>query len=400
MDKTHTTGDLKLVRKLNKSIVFNFIKDHGPVSRAEIAKQTSLNKATVSSLVEELIHENFVREIGTGKSSGGRRPVLLLFNGDAGSVIGVDLGVHYISILLTNLNSEVLWSKETAISPEQSPEEIIDTLVSLIQQAVQLAPQTTHGILGIGVGVPGIVDYKNGSVLLAPNLNWRKTPLKRILEEHTKLPVYLDNEANMAALGEKMFGAGNGYDHMAYISSGIGIGVGLILNDELYRGAIGYAGEMGHMTIERNGLKCPCGNRGCWEMYASEKAFYMRMKEDYRLADVSRTSFYDYVNEANRGNDRVIANLNETGEYLGIGVANIVNTFNPNLVVIGNTLAAGGKWIFNPIEKTLATRALHFSTEHVKVVRSQLGDRACAIGSVSSILQNLFAVSDRPSPLP
>ncbi len=126
----------------------------------------------------------------------------------------------------------------------------------------------------------------------------------------------------------------------------------------------------------------------------------MRMKEDYRLSDVSRTSFYDYVNEANRGNDRVIANLNETGEYLGIGVANIVNTFNPNLVVIGNTLAAGGKWIFNPIEKTLATRALHFSTEHVKVVRSQLGDRACAIGSVSSILQNLFAVSDRPSPLP
>lgn len=400
MDKTHTTGDLKLVRKLNKSIVFNFIKDHGPVSRAEIAKQTSLNKATVSSLVEELIRENFVREIGTGKSSGGRRPVLLLFNGDAGSVIGVDLGVHYISILLTNLNSEVLWSKETAVSPGESPEEIIDTLVSLIQQAVQLAPQTTHGILGIGVGVPGIVDYKNGSVLLAPNLNWRKTPLKRILEEHTELPVYIDNEANMAALGEKMFGAGAGYDHMAYISSGIGIGVGLILNDELYRGAIGYAGEMGHMTIERNGLKCPCGNRGCWEMYASEKAFYMRMKEDYRLADVSRTSFYDYVNEANRGNDRVIANLNETGEYLGIGVANIVNTFNPNLVVIGNTLAAGGKWIFNPIEKTLATRALHFSTEHVKVVQSQLGDRACAIGSVSSILQNLFAVSDRPSPLP
>lgn len=399
MKKTHVTGDLKLVRKLNKSIVFNFIKDHGPVSRAEIAKQTSLNKATVSSLVEELIDENFIREIGTGKSSGGRRPVLLLFNGDAGSVIGVDLGVHYISILLTNLNSEVLWNKETAISPEESSENIVHTLISLIKEAIQHAPQTTHGILGIGVGVPGIVDYNNGSVLLAPNLNWKKTPLQSILEEHTKLPVLIDNEANMAALGEKMFGNGVGHDHMAYVSAGIGIGVGLILNDELYRGAIGYAGEMGHMTIEHNGLKCPCGNRGCWEMYASEKAFYMRMREDDRLSDVSRTSFYDYVHKADQGDGQVIAHLNEIGEYLGIGLANIVNTFNPKLLVIGNTLSGGGKWIFNPIEKTLATRALHFSNKHVTVMRSKLGNRACAIGSVSSILQNLFAVSEMPSSL-
>lgn len=399
MDKSHLTGDLRLVRKLNKSIVFNYIKDHGPISRAEIAKQTSLNKATVSSLVEELIDENFVREIGAGKSSGGRRPVLLLFNGDAGSVIGVDLGVNYISILITNLNCEVLWSKETKISPDKSVGEIIDKLVSVIKEAIQHAPQTTHGILGIGVGVPGIVDYDNGTVLLAPNLKWKKTPLQSILEEHTHLPVFIDNEANMAALGEKMFGAGIGHEDMCYVSAGIGIGTGFILNNELYRGAIGYAGEMGHMTIERNGLKCPCGNRGCWEMYASEKAFYMRMKEEHTLSDVTRSSFYHYVREANSGNGEVITILSEIGEHLGIGVANIVNIFNPKLVVIGNTIATGGKWILNPIEKVLATRALNFSNEHVTVVQSQLGDRACAIGSISSILQNLFAFSDKHSPL-
>ena len=290
-------------------------------------------------------------------------------------------------------------SKETNISPGETSEEIVKKLVFLINEAIQNAPKTPHGILGVGVGVPGIVDYENGSVLLAPNLNWRKTPLRSILEEHIQLPVFIDNEANMAALGEKMFGNGVGHENMVYVSAGIGIGVGLILNNKLYRGAIGYAGEMSHMTIERNGLRCPCGNRGCWEMYASEKAFYTRTLGNYHSSNISRRSFYDYVNEANRGNVQVIANLNETGEYLGIGVANIINTFNPKLVVIGNTLAAGGKWILNPIEKTLATRALNFSSEHVTIVQSQLGDHACAIGSISSILQNLFTFPDKISPL-
>ncbi|MDQ0338604.1 glucokinase-like ROK family protein [Caldalkalibacillus uzonensis] len=393
------TGDQEYVRRLNRSIVLNHIKEYGPISRAEIAKDTSLNKATVSSLVEQLINENLVKEIGAGHSSGGRRPVLLLFNAEAGSVIGVDLGVNYILVVLTNLSSHIKWSKKVFLSPAEDFQSVLDKLYKLIGEAIEHAPQTPHGILGIGVGIPAITDHQRGIVLFAPNLQWKDVNLKDLLEQRFSLPVVIDNEANMGALGEKMFGNGAGYQHIAYISVGIGIGVGLVLDNQVYRGANGFAGEMGHMIIEKNGLKCSCGNRGCWEMYASEKSLYMRM-EEIQFPLSSTDPLQSILQAAETGHHQVIASLHDIGEYLGIGISNIINAFNPDCVIIGNTLSQADRWIIAPIEKVINSRTLPFSRQHVQVKLSNLGDKACVIGAVSSILTQHFSFNGTQMAVP
>lgn len=375
------TWNQQVVKRNNKSLVLAMIKDQAPLSRADIAQRLGLNKSTVSSLVNELIEEELVYETGPGESSGGRRPVLLLFNQFAGYSIGIDIGVNYILGLLTDLQGNIITEKNIQLK-ELGYSEVTKQVKEMIGALIEATPSCRYGVVGIGVGVPGIVD-KDGQVLLAPNLGWKQTLLKKELVDHYNLPVIIENEANAGAYGEKRFGAGKEYDNILYISAGIGIGVGLILNGELYQGFNGFSGEAGHMTIEVAGRKCSCGREGCWEAYASEHALL-------KLADQEDTTLEKLIELAKKNDENVIALFEQVGKYLGYGISNLINTLNPEQVIIGNRMSVANRWYKGAVEEAIKQHALAFHQENLKVTFSKLLTYSSALGVAAFAVENFF----------
>jgi len=387
-----TTGDLHLMKKINKSIVLDTIIKKSPISRAQISEITGLNKGTVSSLVQELIDSHLVCEIGPGQSSGGRKPVLLLFNKHAGYAIGVDLGVNYILIVLTDLLGGVV-KKEKVPIQQNAVEDVLPILTELIRSMLGSVPDSPYGAVGIGIGVPGITDG-NGRILFAPNLGWENVDLGGLLKQTFAFPIHVDNEANAGAIGEKEFGAGRDVSNLIYVSIGMGIGTGIVLNRELYRGADGFSGEMGHVTIEYNGKRCSCGNRGCWELYASEKALLDQARELPAVAElgIRQINIAAVAELARAERHEVLHLLNQIGEYLGIGLINIMNSFNPELIVIGNRFTDLEPWLSKPLLRVLESRSLPYPRKRLKIQFSNLGRLSTALGAaymaISEFLSN------------
>lgn len=386
---THQTWNHHVVKKGNKSLVLDKIKYNSPISRASVASQVGLNKGTVSSLVNDLLEEHLIYESGPGESSGGRRPVMLLFNEKAGYSIGIDLGVNYLLGVLTDLNGNIHTEKQITFK-NLNYEEIEIKLFETIEYLLKSTPESPHGVIGIGVGVPGIVD-KDDNILLAPNLNWRNINLKEVLEERYNIPIIIENEANAGAYGEKNFGAGKDFENVIYVSAGIGIGVGLILNGSLYKGSNGFSGELGHMTIQAGGAKCRCGNEGCWELYASEQALVRQAEKLDIPSDMQ--DLEGLVTLAESGNDEIIALFEQTGDYLGIGINNIINIFNPQQVIIGNRLAYSEKWLKDSLNKRISNQALWFQQNDLQIDFSELSTRSTALGVAAFSIENFLSVS-------
>lgn len=387
MKKTKTWNQ-HVVKQENKDLVLHTIMRYAPISRAETAIKTSLNKGTVSSLVNDLIEENMVYESGPGKSSGGRRPVMLNFNRMAGCSIGIDLGVNYILGVLTDLTGEILMEKYIKYEYE-SYEITIQHTLEVIDYLIARQPDTPYSIVGIGVGIPGAVDLK-GQVMLAPNLNWENIEIKDKLQERYGVPVVIENEANAGCYGEKKYGVGSKSNHILYISIGIGIGIGMMLNGELYRGNNGFSGEMGHMTIDLNGNPCPCGNQGCWELYASEKGLHAAMSA-YGIPPQSndQRDLEYLIDRARQKDEQAIALFNTVGGYIGLGVKNIVNTFNPEQVIIGNRMSSAQEWIEPAIREKL-DGTLWFQKEGLHLDFSGLSTHSSAMGMAAFSTENFL----------
>lgn len=395
--KVTKTWNHQVVKEGNKSLVLDKIKNNSPISRAAVASQTGLNKGTVSSLVSDLLEDHLIYESGPGESSGGRRPVMLLFNEVAGYSIGIDIGVNYLLGVLTDLSGNIFLQKEHSFK-NLSFEEIKDKLFSTIDSLIASAPESPHGVVGIGVGVPGVVD-KGGEILLAPNLKWKNLDLKSILEEKYKLPVIIENEANAGAYGEKRFGAGKKFENVIYVSAGIGIGVGLILNGSLYKGANGFSGELGHMTIQVTGPKCRCGNDGCWELYASEQALLDKAVQSGLFASTDEElDLPNLIQLAESGNEEAISLFKESGDYLGVGINNIINTFNPQQVIIGNRMASAKGWLSEALNKRVASQALWFQQNDLEVGFSELDTLPTALGVAAFTIENFLSVRMQPQP--
>jgi len=382
------TGDLNLVKKINKSIVLHHIRKDSPLSRARIAEISGLTKATVSSLVNELIASNLVHEIGTGESSGGRKPMMLLFNGTAGYAIGIDLGVRYVHAVLTDLTGRIVRTYRVR-HDNRDAERALEALKGCVRELQTSASMSPYGIVGIGIGIPGVSDGA-GRVLFAPNLGWAEgLPLQRLLEDEFGIPVVIDNEANAGAIGEKQFGAGRDADHLVYVSIGTGIGAGLVMKGELYRGASGFSGELGHMSIQHDGGRCRCGSFGCWELYASESA----LLEQARLALGAETELEALLRLAEGGDETAVGLFERLGYYLGVGVGSIVNGYNPELVVLGGRLAAAERWLLRPLLAQLERRSLPLARGGVTVRFAELGDRSTVLGASSFAIAGFFASS-------
>ena len=375
------TWNQQVVKRNNKSLVLQIIMEQEPLSRADIAQVTGLNKATVSSMVNELLEEDLVYESGPGESSGGRRPVLLHFNNVAGYSIGIDIGVNYILSILTDLKGEIHIKRSQSVQ-DASYSVVINQVKTSIRSLIEEMPNSRYGIVGIGIGVPGLVDHE-GIVLLAPNLGWKNRNLKKEIEEEFKLPVCIENEANAGAYSEKQFGPHQNIQDFIYVSAGIGLGVGIILNGDLYRGKSGFSGEMGHMILDINGKPCTCGSQGCWEAYASEHALL-------KAANDKNATLESLIQLAEENDEATLNLFEEIGCYLGYGINNIINTFNPEQVTIGNRLAMAKKWLEAPIRKTIEAHALPLHQNDLTFHFSDLSIYSSALGVSSFAVENFI----------
>lgn len=374
------TWNQQVVKKNNTALVFQTITEQEPISRADIAQNSGLNKATVSSLVNELLEKALVYESGPGESSGGRRPVLLHYHATAGYSIGIDLGVNYILGVATDLKGNIVLEDHIKVKNTDF-HEVIDQVKKMITSLIKKLPNSPYGIVGIGIGIPGVVD-KQGSILLAPNLGWKHCEMKTFVEEEFQVPVVIVNEANAGAYGEKQFGVGQDYHNIVYISAGIGIGVGLILNNELYQGLNGFSGEMGHMVIEMNGTPCRCGSKGCWETYASEHALIKRAGSD--------TTLEELISLAQKKDEKAISLFKEIGSYIGYGINNIINTFNPEQIIIGNRLAMAEEWIKQPILDIVHSQSLFFQQIDLQIDFSKHTTHSAALGVAALTTENFI----------
>ena len=230
MGKTYRTGDQALVREINLSIILNCLRETSPLSRAKLAEITGLNKTTVSSLVRELIARQFVREIGFDSSGGGRPAVMLELDPDAGCIIGMEIGVDFLLAILTDFKAQILWRHREDTDQAEGQEAILAKALDIVRQALAVSESTHSPVLGLGVGIPGLVDVSSGTLLFAPNLKWHDVPLREVFSRELDVPVFVDNDANVAALGERYFGAAQGNKDFIYLSVGVGLGGGIVLD--------------------------------------------------------------------------------------------------------------------------------------------------------------------------
>ncbi|WP_181410263.1 ROK family protein [Paenibacillus sp. tmac-D7] len=378
-------GNLDLVKKINMEHIINTILKYRPISRAKIASITGLNKMTVSSCVDLLLQKGIVVELGTTGTSRGRPPTLVDINELAGICVGVDIEINQFTLLITDLLGKKL---ESMIFPmnNKNPAYFVNTISGILADLKKTHSHRQLGIVGVGIVIQGYYNIRTDAVDYSANLQeWIDFPL---LSELTKqipdIPIYINPAPYAGALGEVHFGRSKSVDHLVYVTSSWGLSVGVYNNGELFTGTTGTAGRLGHSTIHMNGKKCSCGSRGCWEMYASIKALY-----DLLESTPQQLSFTEIVDSLHAGDSKVTSAVHELGHYQGIGLANVINAYNPRVICIGGLLALLGPKLINSIWNTLNEMIPERFLRNVEIYCSDLGELGVAHGGVSMVIGQL-----------
>jgi glucokinase-like ROK family protein len=408
MKTRYRTGDQNWVRERNLAIMLNYIWEAGqPIARPRLTEISGLNKSTVGALLTQLETWGFIRETGHSASHPGRPGALIDLNPDAGRMIGIEIGVVYMAIALTDMKAQIVWERrvETAFDSSQPQDQneatVLEQAEQLLDEAYAVARVGGYRVFGIGVAFPGLIDHARGTVLFAPNLGWRNVPLRERWWKRFGVPVIVENDANAAAIGEQMLGVARLEDNFIYLSASIGLGAGIVIDRKIYGGVGGFAGEVGHTTVKPDGPLCKCGNRGCWETLITPKAILQRVREEV-LAGQSPTllpmfdehaphyRLNDFLPAADRGEQAVLRALEETGSYLGIGVANLINIFNPSMVVLGGVFNLVGPYLLEFVQREVDNRTLSDTREVVTVTLSAFRFYDGVIGGVSLILREIL----------
>ncbi|EMT37919.1 ROK family transcriptional regulator [Thermoanaerobacter thermohydrosulfuricus] len=387
----------KLLKGMNESVILNIIRKMGPISRADIAKETNLTPPTVTNIVNKLIAENIVMEYKVGESNGGRPPVLIKLNPDFMSIIVIHISTY--NLHQYTLDAELKTKKKEKNSIRGlKQEEVLELLTSVLDKAIKESPQN---VSGIGIVVRGPVKMKEGISVFAPNIGWRNVPLKSIVEEKFGVSTYVINDVRAMALGEFHMGKAKDVENMIFLKVGYGIGSAILINGRIYTGASDGAGEIGHTTIDVAGPQCSCGNYGCFEALASEKALVnlvvKSIKEGmdsivYQMAEGMLDSVTpEMIYEAAKLNDKLAVNALKTiGRYLGIGIANTINTFNPELILIGGGIVQARELIEDIIIETAKKRTFENSFSSCRIAFAELGDDATLIGAANMVMDEVL----------
>ena len=378
-------------RDINRRIVLNLIRTHQPISRADLARHSGLQRSTVSVIAEQLIRERWITEGANGHTARGRRPTFLHLNKERVGIIGINVRPVTTTLALADLDANFL-AQDSLPTPEQ-PKQFLAELVPRVRQLMNARPELTCE--GIGVSLPGRLDLATKKLVFAPNLGWKDFDLKTPLEKATRLPVELENAANSCALSEICFGRrAEGLRNLVIVTVSEGIGCGLILNHQLVQGSTGTAGEFGHAVLVPDGLDCSCGNRGCWEMYASNSAavrYYSQAgsSRGRRSAPVDKTiSFEHLLRLAQQGDGKAVEALQQMAKYLGLGIAPLVSGLAPDMIVIvGEVTRAWDK--VGPIIKDTVRRH-SFTRAETQIVPSDPITQPRLRGTIALVLLKHF----------
>jgi predicted NBD/HSP70 family sugar kinase len=379
-------GSLRSLRERNRLQVLEVVRGSGSVSRADIARRTGLARSTVSTLVNELLGAGLLVERGAPEDAGGtqgRPPVLLSFDPGAGAVLGMHFDHPTLRVAVADLGYTILAETELAIDVDHDAQDSLDAAVSLVDEVLAKSGVERDRLLGAGVGLAGPIDQATGTVGSSAILpGWAGMPVAQALTSRLGLPVHVDNDANVGALAESVLGAGRGVSEMAYIMLGSGIGAGLIVGGQVYRGSGGTAGEIGHVLVDEHGPLCRCGNRGCLETYAGADALLDLLRRQHGDALT-----VDGLVELARGGDaacqRVIA---DAARFVGVAAATLCNQLNPELLVIGGELAQTGALLLDPLRESIARYAIPAAADDVRIVAGELGERAELLGALVLVL--------------
>lgn len=387
-------GSRGLIREINESIVLAQIRTHPLSSRTTIAGRTGLSLPTVSDITGRLLRLGIVEERQTGESRGGRRPVLLALRPDAGFAVGIKATEQALVAVLTDLEATVVERVDVPLAGVDIAEFVSATTHAVDRLRPVAGPRPIHGV---GVGLAGVVDRDKGIVRHATYTNWQDVELARILEDHLDLHVIVDNDVNALVSCEQWFGAGRGAAHFVVVSIGRGVGLGLVLGGQLYRGHLGGAGEFGHMKVAA-GPTCACGGAGCLEAVASDTAI---------LAEVRRlrgraTGMATAIRLAEGGDRRIRNVFARAGRTLGTAVGNLVNLLNPELVILAGEGTAARHLLMPAFDRALRAAVFSGLEQELRVVVDDWDDEAWARGAASLLLAELFSprlsADDAPGP--
>ncbi|MEO6391010.1 MAG: ROK family transcriptional regulator [Pyrinomonadaceae bacterium] len=323
-------------RDINRRIILNLIRTKQPISRADLARQTGLQRSTVSLIIEQLIEEQWITEGALGHLPRGRKPRFLHLNIDRAGIIGINVRPLQTTLALTDLNAHII--TQDSLATPLDPQVYLEQLAERIQNLRNSHPRIFCE--GIGVGVPGRVNRNTQRMVFAPNLGWRNVDFKEYLEKATGLPVEVDNAANSCALYELWFGKhSEGLHDLIALTVSEGIGTGIVANDQLVTGVDGMAGEFGHVSINEDGPLCRCGNRGCWEVYASNLAtvnYFSRAigrPSGRQAKKATLPSFEDILRLCEQGDPQATEAIDRMAKYLGVGIAMLITSFAPSLII-------------------------------------------------------------------
>ncbi len=382
------TANARLIRDQNLSLILNYLlQKSGHTSRAELIRFSQLSGTTISSLVNVLLGVDFIRETGVGKSIGGRKPINLELNPSFRYAAGVDIGSSHLSTVIINLRGQTVARKTIPFDVIHHAEATLIRVEELINQMLQEAHLNLNDLAGIGVSVPAPLEGEKQDELLTYYMPaWEGI---KILDQFTRIgniPCYLENDANAGAIAEKWWGIGEKYSSFAFIILGIGVGSGLIINDEIFRGYAGSAGEIGHTTIEANGRLCRCGNRGCMESYVGVNGILEDIKKNVGWNSDKELTIEIVLKNALLGEKTCEAVILNAAHYLGIAIANLINLVNPGIIVLSGVLMRAEKIIMPEVSKVVKERTLPLRGEKTPLIVSQLGEDVVAIGAATLVI--------------
>ncbi|WP_328332612.1 MULTISPECIES: ROK family transcriptional regulator [unclassified Streptomyces] len=379
-----TPGSQTSLHRANLERVVRAVRMAGSLTQAEIARSTGLSAATVSNIVRELKEGGTVEVTPT--SAGGRRARSVSLSGSAGIVIGVDFGHTHLRVAVGNLAHQVLAEESEPLDVDASSAEGFGRAEELVNRLIEATGIGADKVVGVGLGVPGPIDVESGTLGSTSILpGWSGINPSDELASRLGVPVYVDNDANLGALGELVWGSGRGVRDLAYIKVASGVGAGLVIDGQIYRGPGGTAGEIGHITLDESGPVCRCGNRGCLETFTAAR-YVLPLLESSHGTGLTIERVVQLARGGDPGCRRVIADV---GRHIGSGVANLCNLLNPSRVVLGGDLAEAGELVLGPIRESVGRYAIPSAARQLSVLPGALGARAEVLGALALVLSEM-----------
>lgn len=397
MKHYQNAANLTTLKSSNRSLILRILNSMGALSRAELSRITGLTKTAITNIIDELIQSGILYETGTLNSQSGRKPILLNLSESAFYALGVYISRDHVCANLSNLKGSILYSHQMDLEFAEDERSFLETIHNTLQQVLDKAKIDTSQILGLGISSIGPLDISNGVILDPPNFRGRRViPIVRDLEQHFGFKTFLENDMNACAIAEKLFGHGRNVANFVFVGVTNGIGAGIILNNNIFRGSAGFAGEIGHTTIDLQGNRCPCGNTGCLELYASIPAIVQQVQASLELGMESSLSgrdnigWFDIVEQAAAGDPTCRKAIERLAYYLSMGLVNVVNTFDPEVVYLGYDIAQAGDLIIEPLNEMVNSHTLFRSSKQVQIQLSAFGVNAPHMGAPSIILDKFF----------